>query len=145
MKRITAIALLVAASFLPAVSAVAQQNGAEATIPFSFIVGTRTLPAGDYTLRQGTTPTVVTIQNKNQRNSTGVMASGLSGQVKSDGTNKLIFHKYGSQYFLSEIRTSDSTMNLHFEVSKAESRARSQAKEAQAPVDESLQIALTHN
>ena len=50
MNRISAIALFVAASFVTAGSALAQDHRVQATVPFSFTVNGATLPAGTYTI-----------------------------------------------------------------------------------------------
>jgi hypothetical protein len=45
---------------------------------------------------------------------------------KSTDGGKLIFHKYGDQYFLSEILSDWATMNVNVPRSKAETRVRLQ-------------------
>ena len=50
MKHITAIALFIAATFITAGKAMAQDYAVQATIPFNFTVNGNQLPAGNYTL-----------------------------------------------------------------------------------------------
>jgi hypothetical protein len=58
----------------------------------------------------------------------------------------MVFHKYGNQYFLSEIRSADSSsMNLRLPVWKAEKRARMQTQETAAaagPFSSDVVVAL---
>jgi len=140
MKRIAAIALFVAATFVTAGVASAQDHQTQATIPFSFTVSHRTLPAGTYRITSGTSPNILAISC--WQKSASVLAVGMSGQTNPNHANALVFHKYGNQYFLDEIRTEDSSMNVHLPVSKEESRARAQTQVAGVPVDNSVLVAL---
>lgn len=121
MKRITAITILLAG--FAAVGASAQENGVQANIPFDFTVASKLLPSGTYRL-VSIDPNVVEIRNVNKNKFHAI------GIVNADGektkTNKLVFHKYGDQYFLSEILCTSGQMNLAFSVSKLEKDAQRQ-------------------
>ena len=104
LKNLTLLSLML---MLTALSVCAQSERSEVTnIPFSFVVGQKTLPAGEYTF----TP--------NRKDSQNVwLVQGRDGRTKALFTTmpvrasetqeegKLIFHKYGAQYFLSQIWT----------------------------------------
>jgi hypothetical protein len=141
MKRIAAIALLVAASFLTAGSAMAQDHAVKATIPFNFTVGGSLLPAGTYTLRSETdSPTILRITDweKGVRILT-VVTPDWNPQRQA---NVLVFHKYGNQYFLSEIRSQASSMNVNFSTSKQEKRAKAQTQLAGLRTSDDAIVAL---
>jgi hypothetical protein len=53
-----------------------------------------------------------------------------------------VFHKYGNQYFLSQICYADSSTKVQFSTSKAEKRARTQINEAGLRVNNDVMIAL---
>ena len=123
MKRITAIALLAIANFAMAGMSFAQSYGVKANVPFDFTVGNKVLPAGTYQI-QSKSGVVISIRNHDKPIAmlTTVDQDGASSK---DG-GKLIFHKYGDQYFLSEILSDSATMNVYVPRSKAETRVRLQ-------------------
>lgn len=141
MKSTVAIALLIVASFVSTGSASAQEHRVQATIPFTFAVGNRTLPAGTYTIgSEANSPTV--LQIRSWKNKVNMLTMGQPNQENSSQQNELVFHKYGDRYFLSEIRTQGDAMNVHLPTSKAEKEARTQTEEARLPVEEPVLIAL---
>lgn len=93
--------LVIATAFaaLVLVSSAAGQTGAiRATVPFDFIVGQQTLPAGDYKVAlQGTTLLLTRLDGPG---SAFVMYS-LTGHNR-DASPRLLFHRYGNRSFLSE-------------------------------------------
>lgn len=74
-----------------------------ANIPFDFAAAGSNLAAGEYTLETtGATDQVLQMCNLQQHRCVFVIAS----QVASQGKNvhgKLVFNRYGDQYFLSEV------------------------------------------
>jgi hypothetical protein len=123
MKRITAIALLAIASFAMAGNSFAQSNGLKANVPFDFTVANKLLPAGTYTLHRAST-WVIEIRNDDKPIAVLTIAN-QDGNTSPNG-GKLVFHKYGDQYFLSEILSDWETMNVRVPRSKAETRVRLQ-------------------
>lgn len=141
MNRISAIALFVAASFVTAGSAMAQDHRVQATVPFNFTVNGETLPAGTYIIGSDvSTPRIVTITERAKN--VHLMAVTLPDQNASRPTNKLVFHKYGNQYFLSEIRCDSVSMNAHLATSKQEKWAKAQTQEAALRSDNDVLVAL---
>jgi hypothetical protein len=119
MKRITAIALLAIANFAMAGSSFAQSNGVRANVPFDFTVGNDLLPAGTYTIKPQSTSVIVI---KNHDKPIAVLSLVHQDGNKSTNGGKLTFHKYGDQYFLSEILSDGANMNVEIPTSKAEKR-----------------------
>lgn len=101
-RSITMLSILLT---LAALSICAQsQTKRTLTIPFDFIVGQRTLPAGEYIVEPNRRDfdRVWLIQSRDGRTS----ALFTTKQVQTNETpeqTKLIFHKYGDQYFLSQV------------------------------------------
>ena len=73
----------------------------EADIPFHFVVGRATLPAGRYSV-EPIRPDVMLVRSADTRSSAFVQTIGVSArdpQVKG----KLVFKRYGQTYFLSQV------------------------------------------
>jgi len=141
MKNLTAIALFVAAGIATAGSALAQDHKVTASVPFNFTVNGRTMPAGNYTIgNENSSPRILTIADREK----GVALMTITvPDTDATGDNKLVFHHYGNQYFLSEIRTANGSMSCHLTTSQQEKRARAQAQEeASVPVNSDVLIAL---
>ena len=119
MKRITAIALLAIANFAMAGTSFAQSTGVRANVPFDFTVGNRLLPAGTYTIKERSDH-VILIQNHDKPIAALSLVNGDSNRSPNGG--KLMFHRYGSQYFLSEILCDWANMNLQVPTSKTEKK-----------------------
>ncbi len=121
MKRTTAIALLAIANCAISGTSFAQSNEVRANVPFDFTVGNELLPSGTYTIRpESTDPNVIVIRSYDKP----IVVLSLAhqdGNTSADG-GKLLFHKYGGQYFLSEILCPRAGMNVELPTSKREKR-----------------------
>ncbi len=114
----------------------------KATVPFDFTIGNATVPAGTYTISStdsGHDVLRITDQKHVHLLTTALMDASNDGKA-----NVLVFHKYGNQYFLSEIRCKDSSsMNLRLPVWNSEKRARAaQTQEAGIPLSSDVLVAL---
>jgi hypothetical protein len=123
MKRITAIALLAIANFAVAGTSFAQSRTVQAKVPFDFTVGNKLLPSGMYTIQEKSTGLILI---KNHDTAIAMMSLVVPDGNKTAGGGKLIFHKYGSQYFLSEILCDSADLNVRVHVSKTEKRVKLQ-------------------
>ena len=100
MKRIITTILFGVACLIATSSANALTTQ-KATIPFDFTVGQQSVPAGTYVISQ-ISPELVELNN-----STRVihLRVGVTpADWVSQRPDKLVFHKYGDRYFLSELR-----------------------------------------
>ena len=123
MKRITAIALLAIANFAMAGTSFAQSKVVRVDIPFDFTVGKQVLPAGTYTIK---TESQGLIAIRNHDKPVTVLTLVDRDGAKASDNGKLMFHKYGDQYFLSEILCGWADMDVTVPSSKAEERVRLQ-------------------
>ena len=123
MKRITAIALFAIANFALAGASFAQTDSVKANIPFDFTVSNHVLPAGTYTIKKDSEQTV---QIRNHDKPVAALAVVRQDNKTSSNGGKLVFHKYGDQYFLSEILCDSANMNLALPTSKTEKTVRLQ-------------------
>lgn len=141
MKRIAAATLILAAGFLTAGSALAEDHKVVADIPFTFSLNGRSLPAGHYTIESDSnTPNVLRIDDR--KDSVHILAVALPGADESKKDNTLVFHKYGNQYFLTTIRANNASMSCHLMPSKQEKWAKAQKQEASLRIDNDVVIPL---
>jgi hypothetical protein len=73
-------------------------------IPFNFIIGQKILPSGEYTVgvRSVASNTVWLVQSRDARAGAFFLTIPVQASETQEKT-KLVFHKYGDQYFLSQI------------------------------------------
>lgn len=101
----TLFSIVIVSMVLAGSSTQAQSLNSRANIPFDFVVGDRTLSAGDYAVSSAS------------MNGTALRISGITSTAtavrltnpaegKSDGA-KLVFHRYGQRYFLVSVWTGE--------------------------------------
>jgi hypothetical protein len=143
MKHITvfAIAVCLFASCAAAGTALAQDHAARATIPFNFNVGDRWVPAGTYLMTSDMkNPEVVSIHSEDGKITLLSVTQNDGRRLNAD---KLVFTKYGDQYFLHEILCSLCGINVAFPGSKHEKIARTRLEAGLfSPTD--VYLALIH-
>jgi len=77
------------------------QSWMTADIPFAFVVGDRTLPAGEYIVRpEG--PVGVLIQNTDGKAAIFALPHAIQSPTVTPHS-RFVFHQYGDTYFLSEL------------------------------------------
>ena len=99
-----------------------------ADVPFDFYVGRQKLPAGQYEVKHMGDPSVLHVTDGKGH----VSITFSNGQTNRSATRRgqLIFTRYGSQYFLSEVHWADSTLSRQLLKSPLEIQiARSTAAE----------------
>lgn len=101
VKGMTMLLLIVAVAFVTAiVSANAQSRSARANIPFEFVVGTKTLHAGSYSVTAMPGDSRVRISSDEE----SVLRLAINAESsKPAEKGKLVFRRYGNRYFLAEV------------------------------------------
>ena len=79
----------------------AQSGMLVANIPFQFNVGKAVLPSGEYHVK-AMNPTTFLIQSKDGHQAAVANTIGVSSSKEEDN-GKLVFNRYGNQYFLSKV------------------------------------------
>ncbi len=105
VKGISMLTLLVAVAFATAVvSANAQSSKLViSNVPFNFVVGDQTMPAGEYRIRRASALSNGLIIQSSDATSSAMRLSNAI-EPSSEKTNaRLVFHRYGSHYFLTEV------------------------------------------
>ena len=117
---------------LTALSAQAQSRGTmEAQIPFDFIAGETHLPAGTYSIKQISRGDEKAMLVRSQDAQAAAVV--ITGAVQSSAEHnraRLIFHKYGEQYFLSQVWDSEGRAGRELFTSKAERQLVKEQKAA---------------
>src|SRR5262245_21512914 len=96
---------LVAAAFvwLGTMTASAQKTEFKANVPFDFIVNGSTFPAGEYSFQSvDLLGKVLSIRGASSETQGMIVSSDKRSREPSQQT-KLVFHRYGNQYFLAEV------------------------------------------
>lgn len=142
MKNLFAIALVFVAIGTISPSASAQDKRLQATVPFNFAFGSSHLESGTYIVSKRIGSPFLSLRNK-QTGTGGVLLTTPVESTDRD-TSKLVFHRYGSQYFLSEVRCGTCSLNVHLRPSKEEKRARIQIQEAGLFPNDPILVALNY-
>jgi len=88
---------------LATASAYAQTGVVKANVPFNFIVNKTDLPAGEYMIQPvGSSGSAMAIQSPDNQIVKLVLPHACES-AKTQETSKLVFHRYGTHYFLAEI------------------------------------------
>ena len=96
----------------------AQSIMLKADIPFDFVVGDKRLSSGEYHVKSLDQVTMQ-IQSKDARSTAIVLTTGMQAAKISD-VGKLIFNRYGDQYFLSKIWAPSSDSGRELQKSRLE-------------------------
>ncbi|HEY6120813.1 MAG TPA: hypothetical protein VIV66_12705 [Pyrinomonadaceae bacterium] len=109
-------------------SAQSQRSGV-LNIPFSFTVGEKTLPAGEYTVEPNRKDydKVWLVQSKDNHTSVLVITMSVRAKETQEQT-KLVFHRLGEQYFLSQIWTPGGSTGRELTIPGAERELAKNAK-----------------
>jgi hypothetical protein len=101
LKRLTMLMLLLTIALVTAVATASgqSQHRVNASVPFEFIVGDKTLAAADY--RIDTVGEALAIRNADAKNSVIRLANTIAPKERKSA--RLVFHRYGNTYFLSEV------------------------------------------
>ncbi|MCM3905177.1 MAG: hypothetical protein ND866_26070 [Pyrinomonadaceae bacterium] len=106
LKGVTMLLIVAAVALMAAlVSAHAQSRMVVADVPFEFAVGNKSLTAGEYSVRAFTNSgDAVLISNKDSHDGVIRLTRPIQARIVPERA-KLVFHRYGQRYFLSEIWT----------------------------------------
>jgi hypothetical protein len=99
----TTLAIAMFVTTIAVTSAQAQNAlSVSVSIPFDFEVAGKTLKAGDYQLRTEGSRSSLKIENRDTLHTMFVMISPLH-RTDIQNESKLVFNRYGNQYFLSQV------------------------------------------
>lgn len=122
-KWISALVLL----FVPIIAAAQTKPGERIVtqVPFKFMVGSVAMPAGEYTVRVADAKSSVLLVG-NQDAKSWIYVKAIPDQGKQAPGAALVFHRYGNQYFLAELKVEDSRTVYTFAPTKLEKELRAE-------------------
>jgi len=122
LKRVTMLVLLLTMALVTAVITAngQSQHRVNAKVPFEFIVGDKTLAAADY--RIDTVGEALAIRNADATNSVIRLANTITPKERKSA--RLVFHRYGNTYFLSEVWEGGDRIGRRLVESRQERAAR---------------------
>jgi hypothetical protein len=106
-----------------------------ADIPFNFVAGAATLPAGHYTVNQGSSG-LITLNAQARKASAFLTAN--SECAGNQSTSRLIFHRYGATYLLFQIWTTGTDCGRQVPVTSRERELAARHR----PPDETIVLAI---
>src|SRR5258707_12795910 len=133
LRRFTVLSFLL---MLIAVAVSAQSERIRViNIPFSFIVGQKTLPAGEYTLEPNRkdSDNVWLVQSK-EGHASALFTTNTVRASETQEESRLIFHRYGGQYFLSQIWTPGGNTGRQLLMPRLESQLAKSSIERQTTI-----------
>ena len=93
-----------------------------ATVPFDFIVGKYLLPAGDYSVQQASAGMTV-IRSADRKTNLTIMTHTARSVIRQEQT-RLVFNRYGNEYFLSKVWIEGSEAGTEARPNKRENELR---------------------
>jgi hypothetical protein len=107
-----------------------------ASIPFQFNVGNRTMPAGEYlvwAVSDDSSNVALKIQSQDGKASAMLLMRTVEGKVPESA--KLLFNRYGNQYFFSQAWVDGDKTGLQTSKSRAERAAQRDLAAIKAPTE----------
>ena len=98
--RVTVILVL---AFMAATQVAQAQEPLLVSIPFEFTAGRMLLPAGEYTVANFTPDSAILLIQRTDRNAATSASSFATASNAPQTHSKLVFHRYGNRYFLSQV------------------------------------------
>ena len=118
MKR-NLIAVLTLGLLLAA-PALAQTAAMKVDVPFDFIVNGKTLPAGEYRVDAMPTSSGTIAIRSTEQSAKIVALTNSCESLEAADTSKLVFHRYGNQYFLAQVWSLGNSEGRELPRSRAE-------------------------
>ena len=125
LKAVTMLVSIIALAFATAVASNAQSRSGKirADIPFDFVVGDKTLAAGEYLVGKITTGNAGVLVSSRDGNQSAVrLTSAVSANAPRQQAS-LTFRRYGNTYFLAQVWMSGANEGRAMIKSKAERAA----------------------
>ncbi len=113
----TSRVLAVVSFFVLLTPALAQIRTVKANVPFDFVVGSKTMPAGEYTFALNGTG-ALRISQLNGPQVAGIIAVPVAGS--DNAAPRLLFHRYGQRAFLAEVWVGEMSISHRLYTAPAE-------------------------
>ena len=90
-------------SILLLMATMASAQTVHITVPFSFVAGSKNLPAGDYTIELNRAKGAMFLRSEDRSGNNAVMLASNSEWAPNPDKTYAIFQRYGAHYFLAEV------------------------------------------
>ena len=140
LKVLFSATLSALACFAGAFSCSAQTTAVRVNVPFAFQADQQHFKPGVYTLQMNHASHFLHIIGSSQQGQMMYMPDETLQPAKS---SKIVFHRYGSEYFLREIWMADSRSHVHTLPTKAEKQLEIAANTASPHANNGEELALT--
>lgn len=120
MKRQIVSLVSVLGLLLVAACANAQSVNVKANVPFDFMVGKSTLPAGEYSIQSISSGTSDLLAIRGGKTNQMLTSANHAETLNPSKNSRLVFHKYGDQYFLSQIWLQGERAGREFRITRRE-------------------------
>ena len=120
MKRQIVSLVGVLGLLLVAACANAQSVNVKADVPFDFMVGKSTLPAGEYSIQSISTGASSVLAIRGGKTNQMLASANNAETLNPSANSRLVFHKYGDQYFLSQIWLQVERAGREFKITRRE-------------------------
>ena len=125
------LSLAMSLALLMSAAAQAQTTHMKVTVPFEFTAGNVQLPAGEYEVKALGSwggPTL-SIHNVNSKAGSVILSNSCRSQ-KPTADAKLVFYRYGHEYFLAEVWNRNSFAGSQIQINPRQTElAKNQAKD----------------
>jgi hypothetical protein len=119
MKNLRSV-LFALTVLLMATAAQAQTTNVKGNVPFDFVVGNHTYPAGEYAIKSIFDDGTAIRINNAEGDAAGIaLSNACTGSAPANST-KLVFHRVGDNYFLYQIWTEGNSAGREFPKSRVE-------------------------
>jgi hypothetical protein len=108
-KRTFVMTSLLLLSLMVAAQVVHAQETLVVNIPFEFVAGQTTLPAGEYCVEKLGRGSAVVLIHRADRGASAMVMSIATQAKAPQSDSKLVFNRYGNRYFLSQYWSAGSS------------------------------------
>lgn len=119
-RKLIGIPVTAALLLLIGVPSISAQTVLKATVSFAFTVGKTELPAGTYTISSISSSAIAIGDNNTAKGVLSLVRGEDSSSSSSNGSPKLVFHKYANRYFLSQVSRGLGHIVMQLPTSKLE-------------------------
>jgi hypothetical protein len=126
--RAIVTASLFALSLIVAAQVAQAQESMAVNIPFAFVAGDATLPAGEYRVQTLNTNSAVILIRCSDKGPSAMVLSQAAQAKDTQTQSKLVFQRYGNRYFLSQVWKAGSISGRQLRKSHAEKEIAQSAR-----------------
>ena len=90
-------------SILLLMATMASAQAVRFTVPFSFVAGSKNLPAGDYTIELNRAKGAMFLRSEDRSGNNALMLANNSESARNPDKTYAIFQRYGAHYFLASV------------------------------------------